>query len=228
MTDFSDVKKITIPQGEVAVLRDGQGRKIWQRLPAGYTEVEYLASTGTQYINTGYAFTAPDLAIECKYRKGNNLARNVFGVDTGGTSGRCMHGHIYNTSVYLGDRAVPDLTVPQSVGVDYTLRFSFSLARTPKAVWTVNGTDYTYNSVNGWVGTSFADYLFATNTQSTPTFLLTGRIYYYRMWNNTGTLVRDFVPAVRDSDSVAGMYDLVTKAFYTNSGTGTFVAGAEK
>ena len=32
---------------------------VWQkrRLPNEYQEVEYLESTGTQYIDTGYAFT---------------------------------------------------------------------------------------------------------------------------------------------------------------------------
>jgi hypothetical protein len=33
-------------------------------------------------------------------------------------------------------------------------------------------------------------------------------------------LVRDFIPAVRDSDSKPGFYDLVTNQFYTNAGSG--------
>ena len=33
------------------------------RLPAGYREVEYLESTGTQYIDTGYAITSGDVSV---------------------------------------------------------------------------------------------------------------------------------------------------------------------
>lgn len=36
------------------------------------------------------------------------------------------------------------------------------------------------------------------------------------------------MPAKRTSDGVLGLYDLVTKQFYTNNGTGTFIAGPEK
>lgn len=35
----------------------------------------------------------------------------------------------------------------------------------------------------------------------------------------------DLVPVVRQSDNVAGMYDIINNTFYTNSGTGTFGIG---
>ena len=44
---------------------------------------------------------------------------------------------------------------------------------------------------------------------------------------NDNILVRHFIPARRKSDSVLGMYDLVNKTFYTNSGSGSFTAGSE-
>ena len=46
------------------------------------------------------------------------------------------------------------------------------------------------------------------------------------MWESK-VLVRDFIPAKRNSDGSIGMYDLVTSTFFGNAGTGTFVAGAE-
>ena len=52
----------------------------------------------------------------------------------------------------------------------------------------------------------------------TRTFVL----YYCKIWEK-GTLVRYMVPALRNSDSVAGMYDIVNGVFYTNGGTGTFI-----
>ena len=46
------------------------------------------------------------------------------------------------------------------------------------------------------------------------------------MWyKRDGNYLILLIPCVRISDSVAGMYDTVSRAFLTNTGTGTFVAG---
>ena len=50
------------------------------------------------------------------------------------------------------------------------------------------------------------------------------RMYKYKIWDNN-ILVRNFVPVIRKSDNVAGMYDIVTKQFFENAGTGTFNYG---
>ena len=41
-----------------------------------------------------------------------------------------------------------------------------------------------------------------------------------------GGLIRNCLPCYRKSDGKNGMYDVITKAFYTNSGTGSFTKGA--
>ena len=64
-----------------------------------------------------------------------------------------------------------------------------------------------YNGTSGW---------------ATPA---RARIYFCKI-TNSGELVRDFVPAKNASD-VVGMYDMVSGQFFTNEGTGTFVAGPD-
>ena len=49
-------------------------------------------------------------------------------------------------------------------------------------------------------------------------------MYHYKLYEND-VLVRDFVPARRDTDGAIGVYDKVTNTFLGNSGTGTFIAG---
>jgi hypothetical protein len=51
-----------------------------------------------------------------------------------------------------------------------------------------------------------------------------GKIFYVQIYDNN-ILVRDFIPARRNSDGVLGMYDTVTNTFFTNAGTGEFIAG---
>ena len=55
------------------------------RLPKEYQEVEYLRSMADGYIDSGYAFTEPELKIEFKYMKEETLSTNPFGVDTSST-----------------------------------------------------------------------------------------------------------------------------------------------
>ena len=53
------------------------------------------------------------------------------------------------------------------------------------------------------------------------------KYYAYTVKDSDGTLLQDLVPARRNSDNVLGMLDLVSGAFLTNAGTGTFTAGAD-
>ena len=52
------------------------------------------------------------------------------------------------------------------------------------------------------------------------------KLYYFKIYENW-TLVRDFVPCYRKSDSVIWLYDLVNSVFYTNAGTWTFTKWAD-
>ena len=60
---------------------------------------------------------------------------------------------------------------------------------------------------------------------STGTIPARARIYSVKVTKD-GVVKAEFVPA-RNSSDVVGMYDLVRGQFFTNAGTGTFVAGPE-
>ena len=53
-----------------------------------------------------------------------------------------------------------------------------------------------------------------------------GKCSYFKVLSN-GNLLCDLVPCYRKSDGEIGMYDLVSKTFLTNAGTGTFTKGAD-
>lgn len=50
------------------------------------------------------------------------------------------------------------------------------------------------------------------------------RIFRAKVWAD-GTLIRDVVPCIQDSNDAIGVYDLVGNQFYGNSGTGVFIGG---
>ena len=203
-------------------------------LPEGYKAVSYLEADGNQYIDSGYAFTEPELKVEFKYLK-TDLNTNVFGVDTGGGGvSRFMHGHIYGNNFYVGSfgRAL-DTELRQKVNTVYEggVVITGTTAEDQQAVLTINGKSQTFAGTAScfFPGTTIKDALFATvNAGGTYQYKLKGRIYYIRFYDNTGTLVRNFEPCVRTLDNKPGMYDTVHDVFYTNQGDGEdFTAGPE-
>ena len=65
---------------------------------------------------------------------------------------------------------------------------------------------------------SYTHYLFALNNAGDiATSPFKKRFGVVRIYDSNGVLVRDFHPAVRNSDGVAGMHDVVNDVFYTNA-----------
>ena len=88
---------------------------------------------------------------------------------------------------------------------------------------TKNGVSETLNAT-GWRTTTRTFMIYANNSTGTGNRILNGKIYLAKLSIN-GDLKRNFIPARRDSDGKIGMYDMVSRTFFTNAGTGEFIAG---
>ena len=72
-------------------------------------------------------------------------------------------------------------------------------------------------------------YLFVDTDNLNPT---SGNSYFYGnvfrlRIKKGGEVVRDYIPALRESDNAAGLYDMVGQSFHTSTAdTGSFIAGA--
>ena len=88
----------------------------------------------------------------------------------------------------------------------------------------VNGASFLDINKTYPSGVTSTMYLFAGNNNNNTDWKFIGRVYYLQITNNS-SLVRNMIPVRRNTDNVLGMYDLVSRTFFTNSGTGTFVAG---
>ena len=176
---------------------------------SNYNVVEYIESTGTQYIDTGLTMeksTTMRMEISAQLTSNGNWAgvngymqhqaslgggnKGLFVVDYNGNT------HIEN--VYFNDVL--------KYNQDWTS--AYSGAKNKVAVIGMG------NAENAWW----------TNISANK-YAQIGKWYYIKVYRS-GTLVRDYVPCVRNSDGVAGLYDKVENKFYTNSGTGSFGSGA--
>ena len=195
------------------------------RIPAKYQEVEYLESTGTQYIKTNYTPTVTEnMKIEMDYMftKTQSGDSFLFGAKVSGTSPvnfQCEHYN--NRSWYCGGGLYQFRNVLYNLGGSLNKRYSFIIDGN---VLKIDG-----NSVNSTTTQSnlysVPLYIFAANWNGATNFINKGARIYNLSFTANGVKEADFIPCYRKSDSEPGMYDTVSGTFFTNAGTGTFIVG---
>lgn len=199
---------------------------------ATYQQVEYIESTGTQYIDTGiipdenYGFyvdisfdvnidtTSPSVKILGSSLRNNGAWGGVTLSSYGSTSGGQMtwfskSGQLINP--YLASKTRMQCYFVNDI---YSTSLDNSTTSIPKSV---------YDNICGSI------YLFAIHSEEGVYFNTTSclKIYEYKTYNNSD-VVQDFIPCYRKSDNEIGMYDTVNNKFYTNQGTGTFKKGNDE
>ena len=190
-------------------------------LPDGYTRLQYIESTGTQYIDTGINI-GENIQTKVKFGKTTN-SFTKYGFIIGG--GGHYQGLVtrtstnsYYVSMYNSSQNAVVITMPDDV---FEIIFN-----TPNHKVIINNSDsfdlvlispYTINATIG---------IFNTPTYTTGDNIGIGKVYSFMIKDNlSNSVVRDMIPAKRNSDNVVGMWDTVSKTFFTNAGTGSFIAG---
>lgn len=168
------------------------------KLPSTYRKLEYIQSSGKQYIDTG-VIVKDITEIKVDFQavtilSGENQYASAW-VD-------------YSNHIQIG---INGNKFMDSGGVTYSQTSSVT-ART-QAVGVPVGT------VNLHL------YLFAQSESTGALYYSSGRIFSCQITTADG-LVRNFVPC-KNPDGVIGMYDVVNDKFYQNSGSDTFIAGTD-
>lgn len=193
-------------------------------LPAGYKAVEYLQSSGTQYINTDVALNVGNIGFEVDFLTNNPFAASGsnFGAVFGGrlTSGN----NDFQMTTYGASGGTVRYGEPTTYNPNIVrgLRMQASLINNElKTSTTASATEiptYTFTS-------TYTIYLFGLNNGGSFTQSGGGcRIYRAKFYSGS-TVIADMIPAQRLSDSAFGMYDVVRNRFLEKSGTGNFLAG---
>ena len=195
------------------MLRRGMMRKAAGGLPAAYRRVEYLESSGTQYIDTGYT----------------PVQNDAFYVEFMLTSVSP------NSVVFSAGTVKQVILLLHSDSTAYVHYFSsgkaatFNFPTTISNIWsnaTISGSGDI--DINGNTGTKTYEgaltddpnlWLFRRRNDSQPFY---GRIRAFTITNN-GTPKMNLIPCYRASDNEPGMYDTVSGTFYTNAGSGEFI-----
>lgn len=187
-----------------------------------YTMIEYINFTGGQIINSGVVPTR-DTTTQVTFKTSTD-GTWLFGSRTsyGATDTYAMHLYTASNSLWY---QIASASTPQQ---SYNFSGNKVTVKVDKNYMWMNGTQLnsTAFSSSGFTTSSWPLYFGGINSSGSGTDRpFTGQIYDIKIWQST-TLVRDFVPVVRNSDRVAGFYDKVENKFYTNAGTGSFGSGA--
>lgn len=182
-------------------------------LPSGYTKLDYIESSGTQYINTGFK---PNQNTRCVMdienlssaqtaffgARANQNAASFTYFSLTATTGRSDYGSSKQSMSFTN--TVGRYTVDQNKNV--------CTANGVTATGTANTFQLTHNL-----------YLMAVNQANAAIQNAKMKLYSAKVYDN-GTLVRDFIPCKNASGTI-GLWDNVNSVFYTNAGTGTFSTG---
>lgn len=184
-------------------------------LPSGYTQVEYVENQNEAYINTLF--------------KPNQDTRIVAEMQCVTSTDSVMH---FGAGGW--DR-VDGMWLTYETGISGTLHVAW-LGQT---TWSTYGNgdynkhtyDWNKNELykdNVFVGSStYGTYQSLNNlaifanlqgegNEQVGGLYMKGKLFSFKIYDN-GTLVRDFIPCTRDSDSKAGVYDIVNNVFYSSA-----------
>lgn len=194
---------------------------VWDKytssLPDGYTLVEYIESSGTQYIDTGFT-PNQDTRVVIDVETTQATTAALFGARQGNTTATFCFFNISATSVRSDYGTVQDTLAVSSI-------LNRVIIDKNKNVCTYGGREITQTASTFNCECSLL--LLTNNYQGSPTgeSLTSAKVYSCQIYDN-GTLVRDFVPCTNESGE-AGLYDCENNVFYANAGTGTFTVGVQ-
>lgn len=190
-------------------------------LPSEYRLLEYIESTGSQYIDTGLQGNNK-LGVELCYSQtvlaNWNNDYHGHGVDNWrqGVLLRIDQKYTdqYFACYYCNSTAVVSSTTSILADTNFhTIYMTNGLQKFDGSV--IGNTTITKNA-------TYTFLLFAMRANNGVGHYAKDRIKYAKFWYD-GNLERDYLPALRISDSKPGLYDLVNNQFYTKSGTGEFL-----
>lgn len=203
-------------------------------LPSEYQQVEWIGSSGSQFINTGRYLTNDSAEIYAKFEVTDrgNYGRYICGtIANGSTSNSGLYLYYQSTSdivVRCGGNTM--VTAPLSLGTACEVDLSVSGGGQPNAIYssriTIAGSTQSDSGTVETINYNVNVFCIFGNRTASGATILNGKIYSVYV-KNDGKFFLNAIPCYRKTDGVIGMYDTVTKAFLTNAGTGTFTKGAD-
>lgn len=197
---------------------------MYYNLPDEYRQVEYIESTGTQYIDTGFT-PNQDTKVIVDYQFTEVTSAFLFGrrTDIG------KDGYTINVSNgNLVSSYASENPANKSLGVAANTNRHI-VDKNKNKVYLDGVLKYTH-AYTEFACSNTLELLAANHGPVSGYLPSKTKLYSVKIYDDE-TLTREYIPCYKKnadgSDGDIGLYDLVTDTFFTNAGTGTFVKGAD-
>lgn len=183
--------------------------------------IEYLESTGTQYIDTLFKANTTNTKAEMKVYVNENTTQFICGSRNTPamiTNDSCAL--LYHNFGLKVDWATGSVTTQEEAKIAAPINTPLEISIT-RGTCIVNETIYTYQN-NTSVNQNNTFYIFSISDSLTTGFK--GRVYYFKLYNNN-VLVMNLIP-VRIGQ-IGYLFDKVSKRLFGNSGSGDFILGPD-
>lgn len=193
-----------------------------------YVFVEYIESTGTQWIDTGicpdgnitlvadYQYTSYSSTSSLVGVRGNSSSnyQSMYVLWVRNNNLEVSHGDLLNNKIATADTKRHLLERNKgTIYIDGKYAIGFAATGTFTSPYTLEVFACNNNGTKG---------AWCSNMK-----LYSLKIYTGGTTVDNSILVRDFVPCYRKADRVGGLYDTVSGEFFENQGTGEFLIGGE-
>lgn len=186
------------------------------KLPKGYSAIEYLESSGTQYIDTGFVASV-DMEVSVNLQLlATTSARYIFGRYESSRQFYLYTAARNSVYQYGWGSSYRDVNFP----IDTTRHVFRLYSDGVLSYLDIDGVNIESRSTNAQAGGD----LHFTIFRGGPSSLGAGipqRIYDCII-KVEGVKTMHLIPALRKEDNVVGMYDIVGEQFLTNEGSGDF------
>lgn len=182
-------------------------------LPSGYTQLDFIMASGTQYIELNYTPVQND-HISTQFNKTGGSDTALFSAGVG-TYQWLMLGNYYR---YFSSGSASSFSPSISTGRVYELEVD-STATAKSAGLTTSTATKAYGGAIDGTNT----HLNLCRRANNSSFYI-GYVYEFIVSNN-GTEKVHLVPCIQDSTEKAGMYDILSNTFYLSAGSSDFIAG---
>lgn len=190
-----------------------------EHLPNGYKQIEYLESTGTQWIDTELKFKDKyQVSMKFQFLNENPTGESWLTSDWSSSKGLLI-GVYYNTFIaYAGNETVSGIRYSKDYDTEvHTVAVMKSGTFFDEQL--VAKTDF---SVLPNLDRNIK--LFSSNHYNRDDNYFSRRIYWCKIYDLDDKLIRNYIP-ILDKDNVPCLYDTVEEKCYYNQGTGDFIAG---
>ena len=179
------------------------------RLPAEYQEVEYIQSTGIQYINTNIYYN-------------ENLEFDITFSDFVSVNPSQLFGT--NKSLFNLERRQASQLTWFSASNKMHCYNEFNTADKYHVICNKDGMTVNNSFISGQIDSGniagSTDFIIFKGRNGNSSYKL-----YSLVIKDSGIVIRDYVPCYRESDNVPGLYDVINNVFYINNGEGNFNVG---